>query len=160
MSKKNRTKPQQVIIEKDSGWLASVLSLGGSFVMALVAIGVYSHFTDGFNGTAQAAGQEKAGIGVVVVDSKAILTAYMDQVKDRIANGEDFSEQKLEASGASFGADYLRSLKTYRDSGYVVIDKKYALGVPDGVEVTEKVGEALNLDVEVTADPFSFVASE
>lgn len=161
MSKKQKASH---VVREESGWLGSVLTIAQSFVVAFVAIGIYSHFTAGSIGTAQAADEDgavpSAGIGVLVVDSKAVLTAYMDKVQARIASGEEFSERKLEASGASFGADYLRVLKVYRDQGYVVIDKKYALGVPKGVEVTAAVGEKLNLKVEVTPDPFSFVADE
>ena len=96
-----------------------------------------------------------AAKSIVVVDSKAVLGAFMKKKQEEIAGGESYSEGEITASGAEFAAEYLRAVKRYRDQGFLVIDKQYALSVPVGSEITEEIGTALELDVVATPDPFS-----
>jgi len=98
---------------------------------------------------------EGPGRGIVVVDSKAILGNFMERMEKRIARGEEMTEGQLNMSGQDFAAEYMRAIKKYRDKGYLVIDKQYALGVPRESEITVEIGEALGMVVEVTTDPFS-----
>jgi len=92
---------------------------------------------------------------IMVVDSKAVLQAFMDEKENEIAAGGNFTEGEIRLSGAEFAAEYMRAIKKYRDKGYLIIDKKYALGVPAESEITQQIGDALQLDVVVGVDPFS-----
>lgn len=99
--------------------------------------------------------ETRSATGIVVVDSKAILRSFMSVMEERIAGGEEMSEGKLNLSGQEFAAEYMRAIKKYKDDGFIVIDKQYALGVPSNTEITLEIGNALGLSVEVTPDPFS-----
>jgi len=96
-----------------------------------------------------------AARGIVVVDSKAVLQGFMDVMQERIAEGQQFTEGELNMSGQDFAVEYMRAVKKYRDAGFLVIDKQYALGVPEASEITLEIGEALGLVVTPTADPFA-----
>ncbi len=96
-----------------------------------------------------------AANSIMVVDSKAVLQAFMDKKVEEVSAGGDFTESEVRLSGAEFAAEYMRAIKKYRDRGYLVIDKQYALGVPVASEITEEIGDALNLSVKAGADPFS-----
>jgi len=96
-----------------------------------------------------------AARGIVVVDSKVILEAFTNQMQQKITSGASFTEGELTASGADFAAEYMRAVKKYRDAGYLVLDKRQALGVPRGSEITEEIGDSLSLDVVASPDIFS-----
>ena len=130
---------------------------GGVLPMFVVGIALLAgyHFFLAPNGiedaNATTAGPAK---DIVVVDSKAVLSAFMSSMESEIAAGASFTESEIHASGAEFGVEYLRAIKKYRDAGFLVIDKQYALGVPVGSEITEEIGKALSLEVKATPDPF------
>jgi hypothetical protein len=122
------------------------------FVVAGALIGIYHFFLSPvnvaeakYNGPAQS---------IVVIDTKLVLQAYMQKWEDRIAGGAEYTQEQIFSSSADFGAEYFRAIKKYRDAGYVVIDKQYALGVPSGAEITAEIGRALDLTVEPAPDPF------
>lgn len=96
-----------------------------------------------------------AARGIVVVDSKLIVEAFTETMQARIAQGASFTEGELTASGADFGAEYMRAIKKYRDAGYLVMDKRQALGVPKGSEITKEVAQRLALDVVEAPDIFT-----
>lgn len=124
--------------------------------MFAVAIGVLVAYHLWFGGPNVAVAQHQGpAVGVVVVDSKAVFGAYMEIMQERIAGGEEFSESQLTIGGQEFAAEYLRAIKKYRDAGFLVVDKQYALGVPAKSEITSEIGDALGLDVVPSADPFA-----
>lgn len=96
-----------------------------------------------------------AAKGIVVVDSQAVIEAFTEKMQERISGGDSFTEGQLKASGADFGAEYMRAVKKYRDGGYLVLDKRQSLGVPKGSEITLEIGNALGLNVELKPDIFS-----
>lgn len=129
----------------------------GLGVLAVFAVGIgllaIYHFLVAAPTAAQA--NEGAASNIVVVDSKAVLEAFMKATELEIQAGKDLTEEEVRMTGARFGAEYLRAVKKYRDAGFLVIDKKYALGIPKGAEITSEIGKVLNLDVAVTPDPFA-----
>lgn len=145
-SKTNRDLDQ---LTKSDG--VSVLAV---FVISIALLAGY-HFFVASTGVAEAsAAHTGPAHNIVVVDSKTVLEAFMRKMEGKIAAGENFTEGEIRTAGVDFGAEYLRAIKKYRDGGYLVIDKKYALGVPTGSEITEEIGRALSLDVKATPDPF------
>lgn len=150
MSKRsNKTQPQTQPLKRSDG--VSVLAV---FVIGIGLLAGY-HFFVAPTGVAEAnATHIGPANNIVVVDSKTVLEAFMRQMEGRIAGGENFTEGEIQTAGVDFGAEYLRAVKKYRDAGYLVIDKKYALGVPAGSEITEEIGRALSLEVKATPDPF------
>jgi hypothetical protein len=150
MSKRSsKTKTQLGQLTKSDG--VSVLAV---FVIGIGLLAGY-HFLVAPTGVAEASSTHSGPAqNIVVVDSKTVLEAFMRQMEGRIAAGENFTESEIQTAGVDFGAEYLRAIKKYRDAGYLVIDKKYALGVPSGSEITEEIGKALSLEVKATPDPF------
>jgi len=148
----NRKKPGQPVVKKSS-WLDAATQVGVMIAISLVTVAGYQSLS---RQSAYSAETPTNGApGVVVVDTKAVLEAYMEVMKDRIAAGEEFSDQTLQLSGAEFAAEYLGAVKKYRDEGVVVIDRRYVVGIPDGSEITKEIGDALGLVVEVKMDAFS-----
>lgn len=135
-----------------------LLDLIQTVVIVLVAISAYHYLI--VAGSMQSSIQSGVAKGIVIVDSKSVLNGYMDVMKARVASGENMSEGQLQSSGANFGAEYLRAVKKYRDAGYLVIDKQYALGVPVGSDISEQIGKALNLEIKPVADPFTLPSAE
>lgn len=152
MSKKTRVKTRSTTSE-------NTVNAAPIWPVFAIVIGVLVsyHFLFAQTGNVAEASVEKNGAAhnIVVVDSKAILQAFMTEMEEKIASGATYTEGEVKASGAEFGAEYLRAVKKYRDKGFLVIDKQYALGVPKGSEITEEIGTALNLEVTATPDPFS-----
>jgi hypothetical protein len=131
-------------------------SLESVFQMVLIAGGLIAAYHVAVAGRApQPTEEPTASKGIVVVDSKAVLGSFMELMEARIANGEELTEGQLTMSGQDFAAEYMRAIKEWKDSGYLVLDKQYALGVPSDTEITAQIGNALSLDVEVTPDPFA-----
>jgi hypothetical protein len=148
MSKKQKN--TKTAARGESGGLSQVVQM---FVVAGSLMLLYHVFVNQpSEAVAQHTGPSK---GVVVVDSKSVFGAYMEVMQGRIAGGESFSEAQLNLSGQEFAAEYLRAIKKYRDAGYMVLDKQYALGVPAQSEITKEIGTALNLQVIPSPDPFS-----
>jgi hypothetical protein len=125
------------------------------FAVGIALLAGY-HFFFAPTGVAEANGIERGPAqSIMVVDSKKVLQAFMTKMEGAIAGGATYTEGEIQASGADFAAEYLRAVKKYRDNGYLVIDKQYALGVPAGSEITEEIGMALGLYVQAAPDPFS-----
>ena len=97
---------------------------------------------------------EQTAKGMVVVDSRLLLESYIEKLEHRLQSGEGFTAAQLEHKGVDFGVEFMRTLKEYGDRGFIVVDKKYVVGVPRNVEITERIAASLGLQVEARPDPF------
>ncbi len=73
----------------------------------------------------------------------------------KIASGQSFTQDQLTMQGQNFGTEMLRALKEYRDRGVLVIDRRHALAIPVGADVTERVAARLGVKAKSSPDPFS-----
>lgn len=92
---------------------------------------------------------------IVVVDTQALVQGKIDQASEQIASGQTFSQDQLTMQGQNFGTEMLRALKEYRDRGVLVIDRRHALAIPVGADVTESVAARLGVKAKPSPDPFS-----
>jgi len=147
--RRSRTSPSQSTqVQADNSGILPM------FLISIAMIAGY-HFFLAPSGVAVAnASQQGPANNIVVIDTKTVLQGFMEKMQDEISGGATYTEGEIQASGADFAAEYMRAIKKYRDDGYLVIDKQYALGVPVGSEITEEIGKALSLDVKATPDPF------
>lgn len=133
--------------------LAGLISM---FVIALGSVGIY-HLTLGGQVAQPAVAHADSGParGIVVVDAKTALKAFMATIEQRMAAGEDFTETHLQIQGADFGAEFLRAVKRYEDAGFIVIDKGQVLGVPPTAEITREIAEALGINIDLADEEFA-----
>jgi hypothetical protein len=124
------------------------------FAIGLALLTGYHFFVAPYTGAQAVASEAGPAKSIIVVDTKTVLQAHIEQMEGKIAGGATYTQEEIQNSGAEFAAEYLRTIKKYREAGYLVIDKKYALGVPVGSEITEEVGRSLQLDVKARPDPF------
>jgi len=97
---------------------------------------------------------------IVVVDTQALVQGKIDLASEQIASGQTFTEEQLTMQGQNFGAEMLRALKQYRDRGVLVIDRRHALAIPVGADVTEDVAARVGVKIKPSADPFGAPAAE
>lgn len=151
MSKTRKSDAVREMVKSDSR--RDSLGVINMFLVAGGLLLAYHFFA--VSESAEPVSHSGAARGIVVVDSKAVLQGFMDVMQERIADGQEFTEGQLNMSGQDFAVEYMRAVKKYRDAGFLVIDKQYALGVPEASEITLEIGEALGLNVTPTADPFA-----
>jgi hypothetical protein len=120
-------------------------------VVAVAAIGAYHGIM-----SKDAAARPAASIqAIVVVDTQALVQGKIDQASEQIASGQSFTQDQLTMQGQNFGTEMLRALKEYRDRGVLVIDRRHALAIPVGADVTERVAARLGVKAKPSPDPFS-----
>lgn len=122
------------------------------FVVAVVVIVAYElgFKSDGINQTGDAQIQ-----GILVVDSKRLLQAQMTLAEQRMSNGVNYTQQQLLAQGEMFGAEFLKSVRSHSERGFLVIEKQFAVGVPNSIDITELVANDLGLTLPPAFDPFT-----
>jgi hypothetical protein len=121
-------------------------------LVAVVAIALY-HAVQAR--VAVASSGDEAAVRIVVVDTKRLVDAKIRLATQAIASGAVMNQEQLTLQGQDFGVNLLRSLKRYRDEGYVVLDRQHALAVPLGRDVTEDVARALGVELEPQVDPLT-----
>jgi len=143
-------------MSEESSWK----SVGGSLLqMAAVAglsIGAYHAVVAS---RAEAAGGSPIK-EIVVVDTQALVQGKIDLASAQIASGQTFTQEQLTMQGQNFGAEMLRALKEYRDRGVLVIDRRHALAIPAGSDVTQLVADRVGVKVKPSPDPFAAPAAE
>ncbi|MDQ1310138.1 MAG: hypothetical protein QG601_1408, partial [Pseudomonadota bacterium] len=97
---------------------------------------------------------------IVVVDTQALVQGKIDLASEQIASGQAFTQEQLTMQGQNFGAELLRALKEYRDRGVLVIDRRHALAIPVGADVTKDVAARVGVTVKPSPDPFAAPAAE
>lgn len=138
-------------MSKKSFWNGAGGAILQMAVVSVLSIVVY-HLSVGRQ--AEAAPAKKV-TEIVVVDTQALLEAQIELTTAQIAGGTEFSEEQLKMTGQNFGTQLLRTLKEYRDRGVLVIDRRHALAIPVGSDVTAEVGGKLGVKVKPSPDPFS-----
>jgi hypothetical protein len=133
--------------ERAAGW--SVLQM---VVVALASVAGYHFLLGSTPAIASAQGRYEQ---IVVVDTERLVAGKIKQATQQIAGGAEYTPDQLQLQGKNFGAELLGALKKYRDGGYLVIDRRHALAIPLGVDVTDEIGTQLGLELEPASDPFS-----
>jgi hypothetical protein len=121
-------------------------------VVAMAALAVY-HFLQASDAVASSG--DEAASAIVVVDTKRLVDAKIRLATAAIASGAVMNQEQLTLQGQDFGVNLMRSLKSYRDAGYVVLDRQHALAVPLGRDVTEAVARELGVELEPQPDPLT-----
>jgi hypothetical protein len=124
-----------------------------STAIAITAVALYHVALHGTEAIASGGGAAESRI--IVVDTQRLVEAKIQAATDAIASGAEMSQEALTLQGHDFGANLLRALKRYRDEGYVVLDRRNALAIPVGRDVTEQVAKELGVTVAPAVDPFS-----
>lgn len=140
---------------KQSGpWMYGLV---GALAMA-VAVSVFWRIAGDGPGVSQASAAD-GGRGqtgrIVVVDSKAALQAYMDELEQQVLSGIDMTEAQLQMRGAEFGAEFVRAVNRYRERGYIVMDRNQVLTAPPELDITQEIAEILGLEIRAADDPFA-----
>ena len=143
-------------MSEESSWK----SVGGSLLqMAAVAALSIAAYHMVVSSRAEAAGGS-AIKEIVVVDTQALVQGKIDLASEQIASGQAFTPEQLTMQGQNFGAELLRALKEYRDRGVLVIDRRHALAIPVGSDVTKDVAARVGVTVKPSPDPFAAPAAE
>ena len=142
-------------MSEESAWK----SVGGSLLQmaAVAALSIAAYHM--VSSRAEAAGGS-AIKEIVVVDTQALVQGKIDLASEQIASGQAFTPEQLTMQGQNFGAELLRALKEYRDRGVLVIDRRHALAIPVGSDVTKDVAARVGVTVKPSPDPFAAPAAE
>jgi len=92
---------------------------------------------------------------IVVVDTQALVQGKIDLASAQIAAGQSYTQDQLTLQGQNFGTELLRALKDYRERGVLVIDRRHALAIPVGADVTQVMAARLGVTAKPAPDPFS-----
>lgn len=130
----------------------------GAWVLQMAAVAVISvsgyHFTMGSENAEASA----AGIGatsIVVIDTQRLLEAKTEQAIRMISEGAEMTQEDMEMQGNVFGTKLLKTLKSYRDQGTIVLDRRHALAIPPEYDITDQVAAEMGLTLKPFDDPFS-----
>ena len=138
-------------MSESNSWTSVIVSLLPMAAVAGVSIAAY-HLV--ISGQAEASAARPI-TEIVVVDTQALVQGKIDAASKQIASGQTFTEEQLTMQGQNFGTELLRALKDYRDRGVLVIDRRHALAIPVGSDVTQDVAARLGVIVEPSVDPFA-----
>jgi hypothetical protein len=89
---------------------------------------------------------------VVVVDTQRLVEGQIEAATRRMQSGESMTQEGLEMEGKVFGRDFLTVLGRYRDEGALVIDKRHALAIPAGLDVTDAIAAELGVPIAPAVD--------
>lgn len=145
---------QQAGGKRNGPWLYGVVGALAVAVVASLFWRVSGDTTGMGEASAMEAGSAHRG-KIVVVDSKAALQAYMDELEQQVLAGTDMTEAQLHMRGAEFGAEFVRAVRGYRDRGYIVIDRNQVLTAPPELDITQEIAAVLGLEIQQDDDPFT-----
>jgi hypothetical protein len=138
-------------MSESNSWTSALVQLLPMAAVAGLSIAGY-HLA--ITGRAEASGGRPV-TEIVVVDTQALVQGKIDLASEQIASGQTFTEEQLTMQGQNFGTELLRALKEYRDRGVLVIDRRHALAIPVGSDVTQEVAARLGVTAKPSTDPFS-----
>lgn len=148
-------------MSESSSWAGTLAQFVPMVAVAALAVAGY-HLVVGKNAVAErteASGGGRPVTALVVLDTQALVQGKIDLASEQIASGQTFTEQELTMQGHNFGAELMRALQEYRDAGVIVIDRRHAIAIPPGADVTQEVAKRLGVKAVPAPDPFAAPAA-
>ncbi len=148
-------------MSESNSWTSTLAQLLPMAAVAALAVVGY-HLVIGKNAVAEraeASGGGRPVTALVVLDTQALVQGKIDLASEQIASGQTFTEEQLTMQGHNFGAELMRALQEYRDAGVLVIDRRHALAIPPGADVTQDVAKRLGVKATPAPDPFAAPAA-